>query len=64
MQVRLDQAAAEACVGRFRALQAEDAGLGWEDLNTFITVREHVCSWGAVEWGGGEVEEGCGCLRA
>jgi hypothetical protein len=38
VQVRLDQTAAEACVSRFRALQAEDAGLGWQDLNTFITV--------------------------
>lgn len=37
-EVRLDQGSAEACVARFRALQAEDAGLGWQDLNTFITV--------------------------
>ena len=38
-EVALDQGSAEACVARFRALQAEDAGLGWQDLNTFITVR-------------------------
>lgn len=42
-QVRLDQTAAETCVARFRALQAEDAGLGWQDLNTFITVRGWGC---------------------
>jgi hypothetical protein len=42
-QVRLDQGSAEACVSRFRALQAEDAGLGLQDLNIFITVSPQHC---------------------
>jgi len=42
-EVRLDQGSAEACVARFRALQAEDAGMGWQDLNTLITVSHSGC---------------------
>lgn len=53
-EVRLDQGSAEACVARFRALQTEDAGLGWQDLNTFITVSLSSacdccwCCWGCL----------------
>jgi hypothetical protein len=36
--IALDQGAAEACVARFRALQAEEQGLGWQDLHVIITV--------------------------
>lgn len=38
LECRMDQAAAEACVTRFRAMQQANPGIGMEDLNLIITV--------------------------
>jgi hypothetical protein len=38
LECRMDQAAAEACVARFRAMQQANPGVGMEDLNLIITV--------------------------
>jgi hypothetical protein len=38
LECRMDQAAAEACVARFRAMQQANPGVGMDDLNLIITV--------------------------
>ncbi|WIA37078.1 hypothetical protein OEZ86_014051 [Tetradesmus obliquus] len=40
LECRMDQAAAEACVTRFRAMQQANPGIGMEDLNLIITVSK------------------------
>jgi hypothetical protein len=39
LECRMDQAAAEACVARFRAMQQANPSVGMDDLNLIITVR-------------------------
>eukprot|EP00882_Tetradesmus_deserticola_P033724 GHRQ01038548.1.p1 GENE.GHRQ01038548.1~~GHRQ01038548.1.p1 ORF type:complete len:362 (+),score=162.11 GHRQ01038548.1:394-1479(+) len=40
LECRMDQAAAEACVARFRALQQANSSVGMEDLNLIITLSK------------------------
>eukprot|EP00882_Tetradesmus_deserticola_P015431 GHRQ01016442.1.p1 GENE.GHRQ01016442.1~~GHRQ01016442.1.p1 ORF type:complete len:245 (+),score=100.07 GHRQ01016442.1:180-914(+) len=40
LECRMDQAAAEACVARFRALQQANPSVGMEDLNLIITLSK------------------------
>ncbi|WIA16854.1 hypothetical protein OEZ85_013787 [Tetradesmus obliquus] len=40
LECRMDQAAAEGCVTRFRAMQQANPGIGMEDLNLIITVSK------------------------